>query len=163
MKFTADPSWVAGALAACRERLRQFARKVVPDPIERVIKIYPARGKTRTDPGIMACRLFMVLVRDGKAVSVSFSTDWFLKPHHDEIKDGYGFHLRCYGSAYHSPTPQFDGQEVNEWCQWLAGPCYCAHDSGDSDEYEQLMLTGGTEAVWARLEAYWGEMFLEWV
>ena len=120
----------------------------------RIIKISPAKGRKGEATGISAARLLMGVVRDGKAITVTYSTGW-----HADCSD----RLRCLSEAYHQPTPEYEGQWRQDWCEWLDGPCYSDGPSlwDVEDEWEAAMLAGGTKSVWAKLEARWHETFEE--
>lgn len=63
--------------------------------------------------------------------------------------------------GYHSPVPRYVGQDmIDDSCPWLDWrPCYYDGSSLAALPVFDLLLTGGSDAVWTRLDEYYDEVF----
>lgn len=60
--------------------------------------------------------------------------------------------------SYHSPVALYEGQMAIDECRWLDGePCYS--DALAPTPVFELLLSGGSDAVWQRLEEMYDERF----
>lgn len=78
-------------------------------------------------------------------------------PVNPRIGDGMATDL-----GYHSPTPQYDGQEESgrSECEYLPdGYCYYDGSGLNAEPVLVAFLAHGPHAVWAALARYYGELF----
>ncbi len=130
--------------------------------MERITKLTPAYDWRDKDPaknyGVHCADLHMVLKGPKGAVQFVVFTGWYLPgtPPQNPTPAGLG---------YHSPTPRWEGQEINrEECPYLDGkPCYYGVPGPYTmdEEFMNVLLREGSEAVWERLEGYYHEVFGE--
>lgn len=92
----------------------------------------------------------------GNVVYGSVNAESFsLVPAH--IEDGHATDL-----GYHSPVPQYAGQDTRECHILPEGSCYYDGSGLNAEPVLEAFLAHGPQAVWATLASYYGELFMLW-
>ncbi len=137
---------------------------------KKTVQFFPAFHKVHEDPsknyGVGAVRVCMILQGDNGAISFSFSTGMMLKKTYGWWKSK-GLHLESnrpdhmgYDVSYHALTAQFEGQTSRDDCPWLNGkPCFCDGSAMRADEWMDVFVEKGDEAIWSMMEADYKERF----
>lgn len=138
----------------------------------REVNFQPAFDKRSPNPrqnyGIHGVDMNMVLVGPKGAIDLHIHTNWYLphvakeiafrRPNPDEIL--MAFQPMAAQIGYHSSTPQYEGQEPRVYdCQFTGGDCYTDGSGLQAERFLDLLITKGSEAVWAEIEHYYFEMF----
>jgi len=140
--------------------------------MERIVSFEPAFDKRSADPsknyGIHGVSMKMVLKGPLGAIQFVVFTNWQL-PHVQEEMDAkplgdmpYLFHKPMAADVgYHSPVPQYDGQDlIRESCEYLDGkPCYYDGSGLMAEEVFKILLEKGSDGVWEDLERRYRETF----
>lgn len=142
---------------------------------EHYIEWQAAYDKRHTNPskdyGIhgVTCRWF-VRGPEG-AIQFVIYTNWHLPKVRQETRerlrlghDPYNYVLyepMAADLGYHARTPQYKGQEpMRDDCEVIGGPCYYDGSGLYAEEFFDLLVAKGGEAVWDRLDAEYAERFL---
>ena len=139
--------------------------------MERRIEFYPAYDKRDPDPtksyGIGSVMVRFLLIGERGAIQFLFSSGWVLPHVAKEYEAMPGRNVAdClkpmgFDLGYHSHTPMYEGQELqDENCDVLGGPCYYDGSGLAADEVLQILITEGHDAVWERLEQEYTRRFL---
>jgi hypothetical protein len=131
--------------------------------LERIVQFSPAFDKRDPDPkkdyGVGCVKLNMVVKGPNGAVNFCVQTGWFLPSviANWKLSGMWCSSLEPLPSdlSWHSLTPQYAGHEQSkEACAWLGYGvhCYCSSTIVGAQPVFDLMLIGGSEAVWRRLE-----------
>ena len=145
----------------------------------REVLVLPAFDKRDTNPsknyGIHGCNLCFYVKGEKGAVQFIIYTNWHL-PHvqkeliskcHGSRTEFSGHHF-CHlepipaDIGYHSPKPMYDSQEpISTECDLIGKgkPCYYDGSSLNAEGYFQIMVEGGSEALWKALEEYYHNRF----
>ena len=134
--------------------------------MERIYEIAPAWDKRSSDPsknyGVHSVEIRMILKGELGATQFAFSTGWYLP---EVMAEGRIKQRPPMGVdvGYHSPHPQYEGQEVlMEDCPYLDGkPCYYKGSGLQADTLLDTMIRKGGDAVWEELESRYRELFGE--
>jgi hypothetical protein len=136
--------------------------------LERIVEITPAFDKRDQDPrkdrGVHGCELRMLLKGPEGAVQFVLFTGWYL-PGVIEWWKSRGLDTTQAAMpadlGYHSRVPMYEGQNaIMESCPYLDGaPCYYDGSSLNAEGVFQLLLEGGSDAVWSRLEEFYEDTF----
>ena len=139
---------------------------------ERIVKVIPAYDKRDTDPnknyGIHGAHLLFVLKGILGAVAFDIGTNWYLPHVADEIrsKDRFydnksSFEPTAYSIGYHSPKPMYEDQSMSAVeCEYLDGKsCYFGDNILYADVPFKILISEGSEAMWAWMENYYKERF----
>lgn len=141
---------------------------------EQIVTFRPAYDRRHTDPsknyGVHGVDLRMVLKGPAGAVQFVVYTNWHL-PHVQAEFDarhtsGWGTHTFCHplpaDVGYHSPVPQYEGQDaMDRECEYTGGVCYYDGSGLQAEEMFNLLVREGSDAVWADLERRYHELFAE--
>lgn len=132
---------------------------------EKIVELDPAFDKRHVDPkknyGIGSVRLRMILKGNHGAVSFTLSTGWLL-PHVQEEYKGRASWPVPFDLGYHSPTPQYEGQQPIKNCPYVKGSmCYGDGSTLMAKEIFETMLREGSDGVWLALEKWYREWFSE--
>lgn len=146
----------------------------------REIRLSPAWDKRNADPGkdygVHGVELQMYLRHARGTVQFVIYTGWMLPHVTDETTRRILLraHARCLTIAdlrvayrpmpadrgYHSPVPQFEGQEpIGSDCEFTGGVCYYDGSGLAAEKLYSLLVERGSAAVWEELEKYWNETF----
>lgn len=139
---------------------------------ERSIDFQPAFDKRTNDPktncGIHGVTIRFVLKGEHGAYQFVIYTNWQL-PHVQLEMDSkplneipYMFHKPMAADVgYHACKPQYAGHKPTErHCDILGGECYYDGSSLYAEKVFDMLLGGGSEAVWKHLEELYSERFL---
>jgi hypothetical protein len=132
--------------------------------MERLITFKPAYDKRDDDPskdlGVHGVTLRMVLKGKGGAYHFVLYTNWQLPHVRKEWRLSFAGPLPA-DAGYHSPIPQYEGQELSqEHCEYLDGqPCYYDGSALYADKVFKMLVEHGSEAVWEELERLYKERF----
>lgn len=127
----------------------------------------PDDGTPHTNYGIGGVVITFILKGDAGAVQFKINTDWY-PPHVQKVSHQREW-LRPDGwdVGYHSPTPQYEGQEpIAEpgECPYVPEGCPCYYDGSGlrAEEWvKEYLLPGGSEAVWKALEEEYATLFID--
>jgi hypothetical protein len=144
--------------------------------LERRIDVEPAFDKRHPDPnknyGIHGVTIRWLVIGNLGAIQFVVYTNWHLPEVQQEIVH------KCHGATgkydfcrltpmaadigYHSYVPQYEGQEtITESCPYLNGkPCYYDGSSLQAEEYFEILVREGGEALWVKLEQTYSNRFL---
>jgi hypothetical protein len=139
---------------------------------ERITFVQPAYDKRDPDPkknyGIHGAHLVFILKGELGAVEFDIGTNWYL-PHvakelrtKESFSDGRSwFEPRPYSIGYHSPKPMYEDHSMSAVeCKYLDGKsCYFGDSVTYSDVPFQILISEGSEAMWAWMENYYKERF----
>lgn len=137
---------------------------------ERTVTFQPAFDKRHPDPnkndGVGAMRIRFVLKGPKGAMQFVVSGGMYLPHVADELWNRHGNHnpfkTSGWDIGYHSPVPQYEGQEPMEGtCDVLGCPCYYDGTSLGAEEFVPAFLEEGEKAVWAMLEERYNDRFGE--
>lgn len=144
--------------------------------MKQLVQISPAYDKRNSDPdknyGVHGCDLRFVLKGELGAVQFVIFTNWQL-PHvtkeykqkiyeHPDYADIYFLPMAA-DVGYHSPIPQYTGQESTfNSCEYLDDkPCYYDGSGLHAESLFEKMLFDGDKAIWSELESYYKSTFGE--
>jgi len=138
--------------------------------LKKEVKFRKPFHKIHEDPtknyGVGSLMCWMTLSGEKGAVQFCFSTGTYLPETHeywkrkglhtDSVNDAMGFDV-----GYHSPDPMFDGHTISqEKCEHLGGkPCYYDGSGLKAEEWMEIFLREGDDAIWSRLEEYYKQTF----
>jgi len=151
---------------------------------EKEVYFKPAFDKRNSNPkrdyGIGAMRFSFVLKGKNGASSMAFSTNMYLPETIKEYRDEgiYRYlmngsketfktkidlkaskQLECWSIDIHSPKPLFKGQTSGK-CPFLkGGKCYCDGSYTRAEQYADVLLRQGSEAIWKILEKEYNAYF----
>ena len=134
----------------------------------RHIAVEPAWDKRSTDPktnyGISAVTMRFHIEGPLGAVSFSMCTGMHLPAVDKELREkttaGWNpFAPMGMDVSYHAHTRAKDYENKQESCNFIEGTCYSDGSGLMADEVLQLMLAGGEDAVWKKLE----ELYTDWL
>lgn len=123
----------------------------------REIVIKPAYDKRDADPrknyGIHGVHIWFNLKHSsGEGLTFSISTNWHL-PHIETAGwERWMLKPQAFGVDIHKKAPHYEGQSAIDGCNITGGPCYCDGSALLGDEFLQILISGGDEALWARME-----------
>ena len=140
--------------------------------LEKIIEFNPGYDKRDPNPnknyGIHGMQIRFLLKGEKGATQFLLFTDWY--PAHTQEE----FFYRPRGSfyrpqptgadvGYHSPVPQYEGQEtIHDACEYLDGsPCYYDGSGLAADALALEFLEHGDKVVWQRLEDRYIQLFGE--
>lgn len=137
----------------------------------RIWNILPAFDRRNTNPsqdyGIHGCELRMILVGPLGATQFVLFTNWQLPHVNQELQHKTlplmlgDSHVLCrpipVDRGYHWKTPRYEGQTSRE-CEYVKGLCYYDGSGLNAQRTYQLLLSGGSDAVWKDLEEYYLEI-----
>lgn len=147
------------------------------ETFERLVEFTPAFDKRNPEPsknyGIHGVEMRMLLKGERGAVQFLLFTNWQLPHVTEEFKrkmersNDIKMDLRCFWTptpadlGYHSPEPQYPEQTQSQSaCPHLDGrPCYYDGSGLQAEPIYRLLLTKGSEGVWAALEERYHELF----
>lgn len=139
--------------------------------LERRLDILPAYDKRHKEPGknygIHGVDMRWYVIGPEGAVQFVLYTNWQL-PHvqkdFDSRVDRQFPHLACHplpaDIGYHSRVPRYEGQHSRK-CHLLKGPCYYDGSVLQADEFYNILVTEGGEALWLALEKRYQEWLVE--
>lgn len=130
----------------------------------REIRFLPAYDKRKDGYGIHCAEMHLALTGPKGAIQLRVFTGWFLphvweeqKDHLDVVGKPRGAYLSC-----HSPTRLHDYDTKSENCDVIeGGVCYGDGTYTEAEPVFQLLVEQGDEAVWKKLEEYYGEWLEE--
>lgn len=135
----------------------------------KTIKIRPAYDKTNDNKGVHGADLIMLLKGKEGAVQFVLFTNWGLpdvterllnKPITSRIDLECRFLPMPADVGYHSPKPMYDGQKPISNCTALDGkPCYYEGSTLYAEKVFDILVSGGSDAVWNELENYYNSVF----
>jgi len=112
--------------------------------------------------GMLAC---FILAGAKGAVHFTASLPAYLEHNRREMLTSineYSFKPYGFDVGYHSPIPQYNGQEPHGPCEYLDGAvCYCDGSALRADEFLPRFISGGSEVVWKMLEEEYANRFAE--
>lgn len=124
----------------------------------------PAWDKRHSDPtqdyGVHGVDMVFYLTEEKGVIQFVVYTNWNLPsvtPKHDRlIPKPFPADL-----GYHSHTPHYDGHTIcRDTCELLGGkPCYYDGSSLNAEPVFQLLVSGGSQAVWENLIDYYHQVF----
>lgn len=138
----------------------------------REIKFDPAFDKRDPNPskdyGVHGLHIWFYLrhLPTKTGLTFSISTNWQL-PHVQAEQDAKPFNPRfpylfykpqAFGVDFHGQTPMYEGQTPMEKCDITGGKCYCDGSAILGEEFLQILISQGDEALWKRMEEqhiYW--------
>lgn len=138
---------------------------------EKEIKFRPAFDRRNSDPnknyGIHGVEMTFYLKGELGTIQFVVYTNWQL-PHVQKESlskcDGSYCHLKPMATdiGYHSPVPQYEGQTLqSKSCSALDGkPCYYDGSSLNAEPIFEKLLSGGDDAVWAEMEEWYNNTFI---
>lgn len=140
--------------------------------MEKEIIFKPAWDKRSDNPaknyGVHGVDLCFTLKGEEGAVYFVLFTNWHL-PHiqkiNDERMDAEFPHLACHPMpaelGYHSPIPQYEGQEISsDVCSYTGDkPCFVDSSVLNAKPIYKALLEEGDMGVWHKLEEYYNEIF----
>ena len=135
---------------------------------EKIVELDPAWDRRDPNPsqkfGIGAVKVRMVLKGKLGAVHFVFSTGMYPKHIYEEwAKTGdrvRKFDYMGYDVGYHSKKKQWKDQKARPNCPYLNGKkCYMDGSALLAEEYEDILLKGGSKAVWKELTKYYKQHF----
>ncbi len=147
------------------------------DKWEKIVEFSPAYDKRHPNPrknyGIRSVLFKFVLKKDNKAVQFLFDTDWYLpetvKEYRKQGVANYKSTVSLRGEhdcgvngwdvGYHSPIPQFEGQNPISKCEYIKGNCYSDGSGLYAQQNQEILIRKGREGVWKFLEKEWNETF----
>lgn len=141
-------------------------------PLQRRIEFTPAFDKRAPEPnknyGIHGVELKFYLGNDFGWVQFVIYTNWQL-PHINQepgtisaVNSGvfeYWMKPMPADLGYHSPKPLYEGQTSTKNCHLLPGPCYYDGSALAAEALFDLLVAGGSDVVWKKLEELWQEHF----
>lgn len=135
--------------------------------MEKIIQFTPAFDKRDPDPdknyGIHGMNLRFVLKGDKGATQFIVYTNWHLPHVQKELEDKGTVCLIAPMPAdvgYHSPIPQYEGQEpISEDCEYIGGPCYYDGSGLRAISVFERFTAEGADAVWKELEEEYNRLF----
>lgn len=141
------------------------------ESFERTVTFRPAFDKRDPDPkknyGIHGVDIVFLLKGARGAYQFCVSTNWHL-PNVQAEQDTrplnefpYMFHKPMPTDlGYHAHAPQYVGHEpMSEQCEVLGGKCYYDGSSLAAEDVFNILLSGGSDAVWKHLEERYMERF----
>lgn len=134
--------------------------------MERIVTFSTPFDKRHSDPkknyGIGSSQCYMVLKGGKGAVDFTFSTGIYPSHLYEEWKKSGtpAFEPMGFQVGYHSPIAVYEDQTVTcAECTVLGGNCYSDGGFCIADEYYKVLIEEGDEAVWAKLQEYYTEVF----
>lgn len=138
--------------------------------MKRKIYFSPAFDKRDPDPsknyGTHGVDIRFVMSDEKGAIQFLLYTNWQLphiaeKQYKDPSIPKWMLRPMPADIGYHSPKPIYEGQGIMaESCEYLDGrPCYYDGSSLQADVYFDVLVTGGDEALWNKMEEYHKELF----
>ncbi|REK57591.1 MAG: hypothetical protein DWQ49_08980 [Bacteroidetes bacterium] len=141
--------------------------------MQRITQFVPAYDLRDENKGIGACRCLMVLKGEKGAVHFVFLTGMFLESAMEHLYEVSYPWVGASGKfyypnkpigcdvGYHSSAPMYDGENPQEDpCEWLDGQaCYCDGSGLLAQEYMEILLEKGSDAIWDLLEDYYQDTF----
>jgi len=147
------------------------------EKLKRQLMISPAFDKRNDNPqkdfGICGCRIFFAVVGKKGAVTVNFSTNWYLESTVNEYKNR-GINRNLLGGGkeqhktkidlevgkpissgswdYHCKRRRYKGQMPFKNCEFIGGDCYGDGSCLRADVYLRLLIERGSDAVFTKLE-----------
>ncbi len=144
------------------------ASRCDPSRFERITEFYPASDdfdpETRTGSR-SSMRIKFTLKGPNGATQFMIGTCWGPRQSdastHRLISGGTFDPCRPSGwdVGYHSPVPQFDGQEDMECDLLPGGRCFYDGSGCRADDWIDGFVTGGSDWVWSKLEAEYRSLF----
>lgn len=146
------------------------------EKFKKEIRFYPAWDKRDADPsknyGIHGVEIGFYLTGERGVIQFKVSTNWHLPHVQEEINQKpvnpefpYLFHEPLPSDiGYHSPIPQYEGQEaITDSCDFLNGrKCYYDGSSLRAKDYFKVLCEGGDDALWeAMKEEYKIQLYRE--
>lgn len=137
---------------------------------ERRITFEPAYDKGKAY-GIGAMRIRFVLIGPAGAIQFLMGTGWNLAHVRKNLARKEAEWLMEHGTSlffgpqawdigYHSPVPQYEGQEPMAECDILpSGKCYYDGSGLNAEPIMERFIGEGTEYLWAELQRRYDEMF----
>lgn len=144
--------------------------------MQKIINFRPAFDKRNPDPkinyGIHGVEIVWILKGDKGAIQFVVYTNWHLPGVQKELirkcKGGsFGEFPYCTlkpqpaDVGYHSPAPQYEGQNsLTDSCDLLGGkPCYYDGSGLQAEDVFRVLVEQGGEAVWKELEDRYVRLF----
>lgn len=129
------------------------------DVFRREITFSAAYDKRHPDPsknyGLHGVNMRWLLIGPKGAIQFLVFTGWQL-PGIDDTDP------MAADIGYHSPVPMYEGQKPMGKCDVLAeGDCYYDGSPLNAEPVFELLRTGGSDAVWARMEEEYRNRFAE--
>jgi hypothetical protein len=127
------------------------------DELKRETALLPAYDNRDEGGGQHGVELYFKLTGPEGMVYVYFTTDWYLTPSRafDERPEPGGL-------GWHTWQPQDDRAPSTAECDTFGGrPCWIGESGLGAEPYRDVLLSEGSDGVWAKLEAYYAERFLK--
>jgi hypothetical protein len=147
------------------------------EDLKHEIRFIPAFDKRDPRPnknyGIHGANLAFYLSNGKQAVQFVLYTNWHLPhireeakkdPKHIAAKMAYPFEYWMMPQpadvGYHSPVPQYEGQEpLTEDCEFTGGTCYYDGSGLQAEGLFELLIAKGSDGLWEELERRYAELF----
>lgn len=132
--------------------------------MEKIIKLLPAFDKRHKDPnknyGVGGVKVMMILKGEEGAVHFIFNTGMMLPSVYKWWNerglgryDGDHLPYMGYDVGYHSHAPLYEEQGISQDnCEWIGGPCYSDGSALAAEEYMNVLIEKGSDAIWEMLE-----------
>ena len=144
------------------------------DDLKREIEFTPAFDRRDPDPsknyGIHGVEMRWYLTGPLGAIQFVVFTNWHLPHVQAELNaktPSSNFPYLMHSPAptdvgYHSPTPQYEGQETMGPCPHLGGaPCYYDGSGLRAEEWFKVLVESGSEAIWKLMEEEYRRLFVK--
>jgi hypothetical protein len=121
---------------------------------------YDKRHDPDGDFGIHGVDIAFILSGPKGGTEFEIMTNWYL-PQNRNVHSGQ---IHTFGSyvSYHAKSPQTEGQQpCTPDCEVTGGVCYRDGSGVAGDQYFELLVAGGDEAIWKLLERKYEQ--IEWV
>lgn len=136
---------------------------------EKTVYFRPAYDKRDPEPainyGVGSVVITFYLKGEKGVIQFVFSTDWNL-PHvtaerKSKPKTHYDLEYpNAWDIGYHSPVPQYEGQEPFGECPLLDGaPCYHDRSATQAKAFLENLISGGSDAVWEEMLQFYNSTF----
>lgn len=140
------------------------------EKFKREVKFYEAYDKRNIDPkkdyGIHGVTLKFYLHGKHGVIQFVIYTNWHLKHVQKNLINNCHSnycHMKPMAAdiGYHSYVPMYDGQGLmSEKCEVLGDkPCYYDGSGLRAEEFYDILISGGDEALWEKMENEYYERF----
>lgn len=130
----------------------------------REIRLRPAYDRRDPDPaknygvhGVQLC--FTLRHPSGEGLTFSVSTNWHLPSVDTTAWQRWQLKPLAFSVDLHTKKPQYEGHLRCENCHVTGSFCYTDGSARLGDEFLSILIAGGDEALWKRMEeqyAIWG-------
>lgn len=133
--------------------------------LDRAFYIHPAYDKRKEGFGIHGVEMCWYVKGPEGAVQFILYTNWQLKHIQEEFDariETRHPHLFCHPQpadiGYHSRVPHYEGHEpMKEDCEVIGGKCYYDGSSLQANDFYNILVQEGGEALWKALEVRYDE------